>query len=570
MARKVNSFIHFAQALARTTGRTDHGVHITFGGSTAYTDGNSINLPALPPGTMLTPYQERILTGYVDHESAHLRWTDFTAWNKEAKLPGADTLFPLVNQLEDIRIENKHIQYYPGVRGFLDDLASHVDDEGRQHLAQAKALGYTPNFLAVLYYHVYKNHRGIDTGILPDDLSAYPQWEQQRIMLDTCLPTCKNTREIIQLAKDLFNSLPQEDKEKLLKGKPCEGPGKPGQQGGGSVGFDGHKARDGAGQQVLATIAGTNKGLEKEGKNVPGPDGSPGDKPSNRNRWVQSDHSGQSWFPPATTAHDRVLIPSGCNMPAYEATRAATSAEISSLKKMLNLYLRSRRKRAWSRGLEVGRLDTTRLPALITTGTNRIMKDRRDSHLVNTALVLLVDLSASMNTDLTRTAAIMTSEAFDGVDHLSLEILGFTTNFNQTNEGQGRRAGLDMFIYKSFKQDYRSAKPHLGDLRCYGNTPLGDAYGYGLERIATRPEPKRALWIITDGQPYYRKGSTEHSDFVLMHQLHNKARALAIDTVGLYIGDKENPLKGYVNRMAQASDTQSLPTALMDMVKDTI
>ena len=53
-----------------------YGVQVEMGGADAYTDGKTIHLPALPsevPDTLLA-----MARGYLDHEAAHVRETDFS------------------------------------------------------------------------------------------------------------------------------------------------------------------------------------------------------------------------------------------------------------------------------------------------------------------------------------------------------------------------------------------------------------------------------------------------------------------------------------------------------------
>ena len=72
------------------------GVKVEIGGDEAYTDGQTIHLPGLPlAGKPL----EILANGFIDHEAAHVRYTDFTI----PVPPGLAKL--LTNLLEDIRIE---------------------------------------------------------------------------------------------------------------------------------------------------------------------------------------------------------------------------------------------------------------------------------------------------------------------------------------------------------------------------------------------------------------------------------------------------------------------------------
>lgn len=62
-----------------------YGVTVEIGGSEAYTDGKTIHLPALPLDS--EPELITMIKGYTDHESAHIRETDFEILRKANLTP---------------------------------------------------------------------------------------------------------------------------------------------------------------------------------------------------------------------------------------------------------------------------------------------------------------------------------------------------------------------------------------------------------------------------------------------------------------------------------------------------
>lgn len=92
-----------------------YGVQITIGGNKAYTDGNTIHIPSLP----LECNSETIslARGYCDHESAHIRHTDFTAI-RDANMDAVT--FNLFNSIEDWRVERCISDIFPGCRQNLN------------------------------------------------------------------------------------------------------------------------------------------------------------------------------------------------------------------------------------------------------------------------------------------------------------------------------------------------------------------------------------------------------------------------------------------------------------------
>ncbi len=116
---KHNAFMRCLPLLATLLGRK-YGVTVLVGGTEAYTDGRHIQLPALPVDgdTDLV----NLVRAYVDHETAHIRFTDFTCID--------DSVTPFEkhvwNILEDWRVEKSFTQRYPGSKHHFQWLIRHL------------------------------------------------------------------------------------------------------------------------------------------------------------------------------------------------------------------------------------------------------------------------------------------------------------------------------------------------------------------------------------------------------------------------------------------------------------
>ncbi|HOH73727.1 MAG TPA: hypothetical protein PLS43_08830, partial [Syntrophales bacterium] len=109
MTRKIKTVIgalrHTLAALAER-----RGLRLTVGGDTAYTNGKIVNIPVLPEEDEVAAL---LAEGYVDHEAAHVRWTNFSVPNNR-----------WFNILEDVRIERLQGETYPGAKINLRRLAA--------------------------------------------------------------------------------------------------------------------------------------------------------------------------------------------------------------------------------------------------------------------------------------------------------------------------------------------------------------------------------------------------------------------------------------------------------------
>jgi hypothetical protein len=104
------------------------GVTLVIGGSDARTNGNIIILPDLPGDDEEAALLAR---GYIDHETAHIRFTDFG-------IP----IRTWLNLIEDVRIEREQGREFPGCAVNMRRLAAHLKGKGhfRGHLKNPLSL----------------------------------------------------------------------------------------------------------------------------------------------------------------------------------------------------------------------------------------------------------------------------------------------------------------------------------------------------------------------------------------------------------------------------------------------
>ncbi|WP_444679560.1 hypothetical protein [Halomonas sp. E19] len=100
------------------------GVKVKIGQDMAYTDGKSIVVPNIPEDW---PHKDA-LWGYLAHEAAHIRFTDFSVDM------GKGTLKHLLNIVEDARIEREMIAIYPGTARSLNEVARYMAAAGHYQI----------------------------------------------------------------------------------------------------------------------------------------------------------------------------------------------------------------------------------------------------------------------------------------------------------------------------------------------------------------------------------------------------------------------------------------------------
>ena len=101
------------------------GVEVGVGGHNACTDGKRIQIPDVPDD----PVSRDLAWGYLAHEAAHVRYTDFAVYEQAANEGPLQAM--LQNRIEDVRIERELGRPYPGTRTTIATVLRRMLAEGR-------------------------------------------------------------------------------------------------------------------------------------------------------------------------------------------------------------------------------------------------------------------------------------------------------------------------------------------------------------------------------------------------------------------------------------------------------
>ena len=590
---KLHSFHELLTRIAHLSTRDGKPIAVTFGGKDAYCTIEHgrirANLPALESGTVLTPHEFSIWMGYGLHECAcHPKFTDINLYLDTVKSKNNPTFSTLLNWFEDVYSENADINLYPGDRKYLDSTHQYCDDQIPAEKCQ------NPQILGLIYKEAYTKYRNLDTKRLQGELAtSYPQISAAMLNL----ASCKSTSDCIKLAEKILALIPKENKENK-ENNPQENQDED-ENSQSSNNLSNPKPELNNGTE---TNSGPNKNKSDNTDNC-------NSQPENKDQENKNDlsltdqaqawntlteiknliqvltkdqilsppHTGDLCLPPLTLSLDKIFVPGKENLVQYLSTRAALTSQITALKKMFRIYLQSKNRKSWLRGLDEGpTLDLQRLHLVPTS--NSVFKSPHDKYLINTAVELMLDLSASMTEELVRSAAIILAEALSTIPQIKLDICGFKTQYNPVFElysehyikNIGRLSPMEILLFKEFSEPYIKSRARLGGIETTGSTPLGDAYGKALERLVSRSEPRRIIFLVTDGKPQFQRGNSRHNDYILMSHVHSKAKSLHIETIGLDIGRTQTPLESHVDKYLRISSINELPQALMQILKEIV
>ena len=196
------------------------GVRVEVSGNKACTDGECIWLPAFDPKNA---DQEKRVWGFLSHEAAHVRYTDF-----DLDYEGSALRRRLTNLLEDIRIERAISQEYPGAAFSLAEVVRQLVSEGRLGAPQksdppVKVLN--DSLLAILRSEVLGQKALEQEAIKAREVmkACFPKQ-----LLDSLngllkqVPDLSSTREALSLADQiiaLFQNLSNDNSESKNSGK---------------------------------------------------------------------------------------------------------------------------------------------------------------------------------------------------------------------------------------------------------------------------------------------------------------------------------------------------------------
>jgi len=251
--------------------------------------------------------------------------------------------------------------------------------------------------------------------------------------------------------------------------------------------------------------------------------GAPPDMPMDRS-WARPNQTGYKSF---TSAFDEMIGADELAEPGeLERLRGvldkhlqSSQVVISKLANRLQRKLLAQQNRTWEFDLEEGMLDTSRLPSIIMDPFHPLaFKQEKDMKFRDTVVSLLIDSSGSMRGRSITIAAMCADILGRTLERCSVkvEILGFTTRAWRGGQSRelwlqqgkpshpGRLNDIRHIVYKAADAPWRRARRNLGLMmreELLKENIDGEALLWAHGRIASRPEDRRILMVISDGLP---------------------------------------------------------------------
>lgn len=551
------------------------GVKVVFGSKGAMTDGQTIFLPDLPPDHAEAPI---LGFGYLLHEAFHIKESDFTLQYE------SDLHKKLCGILEDIRIEAKGSQRYPGAKKDLSKLVGLLVAKGRM---QAVDENTHPGGVVSGYmlYRLRHDVLGQPCGELADSAEKhlkhqFPQGAVTRLDgLMYQVTNCETEADVVILAKSILRML-QEEQEKAKEEKQQSTQQQPQPQ----------NADDGSAKTSQADGQSQDNQSKPQGSQRSDGGQSDSQQPSSGKDAGQDDVSGNQ---PATSqggddasgqaeALAKALSASASdldqdmgqmvaemlNQQAQQATRDETlrapteapatkgkgdQSKIASVRRETNALrqrlagLMQARTLAQRHSATSGRRIDRKSICRVVSGDSRIFTKQIDGIKTDTAIMVLVDMSYSMKGDPATVAmesGLATAVAMDNIPGVSVSaawfnsMVGCLTDFGEKPDKTSTRYNPAM---------------------ASGGTNLASALLWGARRLLSQKQPRKIMMILSDGKP--------DQDTLCAKMLRMLERE-GVETIG--IGIMDYAILGLMKNATVINNLGDLPKAMVSLLQDAL
>ncbi len=566
---------------------------------TASTNGKQICMPMLPLEDVKV---EAYVLGYAVHETGHIVGSNFGVF-ANPKYQGISR--SILNILEDVRIEAERMKTLPGARRWLESLTDVLVEDQRLTVATDDASlpeKLAKYLLLYVYYEVLRYPSLMDMAahsrsMLQQEFPADLFDQIETVALK--VKTAQSTEDVCDLVDQLMNLLRDEqqkyqDQAQQSSDQQSDLQGQEGDQ---------DQASDESGDSPQTKADENNADSSGQDTNTPSQDGDDGTQPQSTS---DDGSSNQETSKPSTSTKDLQELANALQdlLDADEPESGKDKAEmiVKGLQEALTSDQQgeSKSKSPVMSAPEVSvmqqRVDGTGVISQVRTQSmalrarlhefvqvnsrrrtsaarsgNRMVRDaatriamndyrvfsvqRSQVNVVDTAILLLVDASYSMNDpvdkssietqlDVAKKSAVALAVALEQIKGTQLSIVGF-----------GKPAVTRVM---QFGEGVRQAAGRMGALRAGGSTPMAEALMVAQADLLACNALRRIVMVITDGDPDDPDAARELVKFGQRNGIEHMGVGINLSTNHLF------PLNCRIN------DVRQLPTAVVGMVQQVL
>lgn len=526
------------------------GVKVLIQGQDAFTDGERIVIPTANPDD---PHYQQIAWGYLAHEAAHIRHTNFDMVQKASSKPIRKAL---LNIIEDVRIENELAKDYPGTRRSISQVIEYMVDT--QQMCVPEQLEPASNLQAWLLFRLRchflgqkaltRLYQAVDERVR----QLFPAAAMSRLSaMLTAVPSLASTGEVLKLVDAIVAMLEEESRPPQDESDADNG---------NDIGQDAsNDSNNSSDSQTPET------GSSAMGDAAETGDSDNSDQADNLRQALEAS---TAQFEPDTFAQVAEVLSEQAEghqgvtplslpqaeqaMLGDEAILTLSASESAQIRARLRGMVQSsqdNRNHAKRHGLRVA---THRLAAS-QAGESRLFIQRQPRIAPNAAVHLLVDISGSMGKPIGEGNRKYFHVANEAALALAMALEGIPGVVPAVSYFPGIHQEVSIALLPKQSVRHRAA---CFDQKPRGCTPMAQAMWFAANSLLAQKQKRKLMIVLTDGDP---------DDWAATHDIVDRCRRSGFELLG--IGIQTRSVEKFFPQSIVINDVKDLKRELFEVTQ---
>ncbi|HCG5955939.1 TPA: VWA domain-containing protein [Vibrio parahaemolyticus] len=526
------------------------GVKVLIQGQDAFTDGERIVIPTANPDD---PNYQQIAWGYLAHEAAHIRHTNFDMVQKASSKPIRKAL---LNIIEDVRIENELAKDYPGTRRSISQVIEYMVDT--QQMCVPEQLEPASNLQAWLLFRLRCHFLG-QKALTPlyqavDERvrQLFPAAAMSRLSaMLTALPSLASTGEVLKLVDAIVAMLEEESRPPQDESDADNG---------NDIGQDASNDSNNSSDSQTPETGSSAMGDAAEAGDS--------DHPDQADNLRQALEASAAQFESDTFAQVAEVLSEQAEghqgvtplslpqaeqaMLGDEAILTLSASESAQIRARLRGMVQSsqdNRNHAKRHGLRVA---THRLAAS-QAGESRLFIQRQPRIAPNAAVHLLVDISGSMGKPIGEGNRKYFHVANEAALALAMALEGIPGVVPAVSYFPGIHQEVSIALLPKQSVRHRAA---CFDQKPRGCTPMAQAMWFAANSLLAQKQKRKLMIVLTDGDP---------DDWAATHDIVDRCRRSGFELLG--IGIQTRSVEKFFPQSIVINDVRDLKRELFEVTQ---
>ncbi|EKO3632661.1 VWA domain-containing protein [Aeromonas caviae] len=526
------------------------GVKVLIQGQDAFTDGERIVIPTANPDD---PHYQQIAWGYLAHEAAHIRHTNFDMVQKASSKPIRKAL---LNIIEDVRIENELAKDYPGTRRSISQVIEYMVDT--QQMCVPEQLEPASNLQAWLLFRLRCHFLG-QKALTPlyqavDERvrQLFPAAAMSRLSaMLTAVPSLVSTGEVLKLVDAIVSMLEEESRPPQDESDADNG---------NDIGQDASNDSNNSSDSQTPEADSSAMGDAAETGDS--------DNSDQADNLRQALEASAAQFEPDTFAQVAEVLSEQAEghqgvtplslpqaeqaMLGDEAILTLSASESAQIRARLRGMVQSsqdNRNHAKRYGLRVA---THRLAAS-QAGESRLFIQRQPRIAPNAAVHLLVDISGSMGKPIGEGNRKYFHIANEAALALAMALEGIPGVVPAVSYFPGIHQEVSIALLPKQSVRHRAA---CFDQKPRGCTPLAQAMWFAANSLLAQKQKRKLMIVLTDGDP---------DDWAATHDIIDRCRRSGFELLG--IGIQTRSVERFFPQSIVINDVKDLKRELFEVTQ---